>query len=257
MRRVELAAQGRAQIDLCIVRNDRDRHALIGVAVQHIGHEIRRCRPQIGNLCPRHRARDIQHQCDFHIGDRLHRARSGLGIELFNPDQMQKERVGCRPCRGLHIPAAQPVQHDNAFQLVREARLFHAILDHRLRIQPLGQPCGHQRAAVQRLGEMGAGGLIFENVNRHPANHRHQNEQEQEQGENDQRAVFGLGINAQCFGHEGSHETYPVVLLRVAPVAIRPCPRLGVVAKLWRNCGKCGGCQTGPGPVETIPSSPV
>ena len=71
---VELTSQGRAQIDLCIVRNDRDRHALIGVAVQHIGHEIRRCRPQIGNLGPRHRAGDIQHQRDFHIGDRLHRA---------------------------------------------------------------------------------------------------------------------------------------------------------------------------------------
>ena len=74
-----------------------------------------------------------------------------MGVKLVNPDQVQKERVGCRPRGGLHIAAAQPIQHDNAFQLVREACLFHTILDHRLRIQPLGQPCGHQRAAVQRL----------------------------------------------------------------------------------------------------------
>ena len=53
------------------------------------------------------------------------------------------------------------------------------------------------------LREMGAGGLIFENVNRNPAHHRHQNEQEQ--GEDDQRAVFVLGKIPHAVGHGGSH----------------------------------------------------
>jgi hypothetical protein len=96
-----------------------------------------------------------------------------------------------------------------------------------------------------------AGGLISENADRHLAHHR---DKVEKQGEDDPRAVFGPGVNAQCFGHGGA-AMKPVQL--VCSGSPRSQFFLAQALELSRNFGKGGNLQAGIGPVGAIPQHMV
>nr|WP_254657727.1 hypothetical protein [Wenxinia marina] len=127
---------------------------------------------EIGDLLSLHRAGHVEHHRHLDVEDLLGRRARGRRAQGFYPEHRHEYRAHRHVGLGRDGARIEVLVDRDAGQKVVETLLLGEVVDHRHRIERLFEVGRRERRAVQHRLQPGAGALVPNDVDRHPADHQ-------------------------------------------------------------------------------------